>query len=235
MASERLQKLISAAGLCSRREAEQWIRQGRVRVNDRIAQVGDQADPLLDCLLIDGRRIQAPPGSLVLLLHKPVGVVCSCADPDGRPTVLDLLPPAMRHGLGLHPVGRLDVASRGALLLTNHGELTLRLTHPRFGHGKTYRVWLRGRPPAEVLERWRRGVPLDGRPSRPVQLLVRQQQADRTLLELTMLEGRNRQIRRTFAALGYTVTDLHRTNFGPYALIDLKSGAWTKTDKHNGG
>jgi pseudouridine synthase len=161
-----------------------------------------------------------------VLLHKPLGVHCTCHDPAGRRTVLDLLPAEMAHGLGLHPVGRLDADSHGALLLSNEGQLTLALTHPRYSHPRTYRVWVAGHPQAACLEAWRRGVALDGRPSRPVQLRQLRQLQGRTLLELVLWEGRNRQIRRTATLLGHPVLDLQRLAVGPVRLGDLPPGAW---------
>ena len=224
--SERLQKLIAATGRCSRRRAEDLLRAGRVRVNGRPASLGDRADPDRDRILVDGLPLQPANASLTLLLHKPVGVLSSCRDPQGRPTVLDLLPAQLRQGVGLHPVGRLDGDSRGALLLSNDGRLTLRLTHPRYGHAKTYRVRVDGQPNAEVLDAWRRGVPLDGVPSQPVRLRQLRQGPQDTWLELVMREGRNRQIRRTAALLGHPVRDLQRTAIGPLGLGDLPPGAW---------
>ncbi|MFM7087457.1 MAG: pseudouridine synthase [Cyanobium sp.] len=228
MARERLQKVMAAAGFCSRRRGEELLRQGRVRLNGVRASLGDQADPGCDRIEIDGRPLQAPPDSLTVLLHKPLGVLCTCHDPHGRPTVLDLLPPELRRGQGLHPVGRLDSDSRGALLLSNDGDLTLRLTHPRYGHRRTYRVWLQGRVDREALDHWRRGVPLDDRPSQPVLLRVLERQTDRTLLELEMKEGRNRQIRRTAGLLGYRVLDLQRIAIGSLQLADLPEGRWRR-------
>ena len=140
MPEERLQKLIAAAGLGSRRKAETLLRAGRISVNGRVAQLGDRADPERDAISLDDRPLRPAAAPLVLLLNKPAGVVCSCSDPEGRPIVLDLLPPELALGQGLHPVGRLDTNSRGALLLSNNGSLTLQLTHPRFQHSKTYRV-----------------------------------------------------------------------------------------------
>ena len=241
MAAERLQKLIAAAGLGSRRRVEDLLRQGRVAVNGRPAQLGDRADPGHDAITVDGRPLASPQERLILLLNKPVGVLSTCHDPHGRPTVLDLLPPALRCGRGLHPVGRLDADSRGALLLSNNGDLTLRLTHPRFGHRKTYRVWVEGHPNHRTLELWRAGVPLDGRPSQPVRLRRLTaaapvpggsvSTAGATLLELEMGEGRNRQIRRTGERLGHPVLDLQRCAIGAVQIGNLAEGEWRIVDR----
>ena len=149
MTRQRLQKLIAAAGLCSRRRGEEWLQDGRVTVDGRVATLGDQADPDHQLIEVDGVPLTSTQEPRVLLLNKPVGVICSCRDPQGRATVLDCLPPQERPGL--HPVGRLDADSRGALLLTDHGELTLKLTHPRYSHAKTYRVLVRGIPSSKAL------------------------------------------------------------------------------------
>jgi 16S rRNA pseudouridine516 synthase len=231
MAAERLQKLIAAAGLCSRRRAEDLLRQGRVRVNGAPALLGDRADPGCDAIAVDGRPLQAAAAPLLLLLNKPAGVVCSCHDPQGRTTVLDLLPPVLRQGHGIHPVGRLDNDSRGALLLTNQGALTLQLTHPRYGHRKTYRVWVAGQPGDEQLRRWAAGVPLEEGPSQPVTVNLLRRRRDRSLLELEMGEGRNRQIRRTAALLGHPVLDLQRVAIGSLALDDLPEGHWRHLER----
>ena len=240
MAAERLQKLMAAAGFCSRRRGEELLRQGRVRVNGRPVTVGDRADPDLDRIEIDGQRLQPRADRLILLVNKPAGVLSTCHDPCGRPTVLDLLPPELRRGRGLHPVGRLDVDSRGALLLSNDGALTLRLTHPRYGHSKIYRVWIRGRPEAATLTRWRAGVPLDGQASQSVPLRLLDHEGDATLLELELREGRNRQIRRTAALLGHPVLDLQRIAIGALPLGDLPEGRWRQLRSddllpHDGG
>ena len=231
MAAERLQKLIAAAGLGSRRRAEDWLRQGRVRVNGVVAELGERADPQLDRVELDGRLLGERPPARVLLLNKPVGVLCSCHDPHGRATVMDLLPLAWRQGDGLHPVGRLDADSRGALLLSNDGSFTLRLTHPRYGHRKIYRVLVAGRPDGATLRHWQAGVLLDGRPSAPVGLRVLRQGRESCLLELEMREGRNRQIRRTGEHLGYPVLDLQRTAIGDLTLGDLAEGQWRELDR----
>lgn len=228
---ERLQKLIANAGLCSRRHAEELLRAGQVTVNGRPARLGDRADPAIDRISVAGQPLQAAPPPLVLLLNKPMGVLCSCRDPRGRPTVLDLLPPQLARGQGLHPVGRLDADSRGALLLSNQGALTLRLSHPRYGHRKTYRVWVEGHPAPEVLSRWRRGVSLDGQPPRPVAVRLLRASATASCLELVMGEGRNRQIRRTAALLGHPVRDLQRLAIGELGLGALREGEWRHLDR----
>ena len=230
MPEERLQKLIAAAGHGSRRQAETLLRAGRVSVNGRVAQLGERADPSCDAICLDGRPLAAAAAPLVLLLNKPAGVMCSCHDPLGRPIVLDLLPPELARGQGLHPVGRLDFNSRGALLLSNNGALTLQLTHPRFEHSKTYRIWVRGEPSRDTLERWRRGVPLDGSPSQPVRVRHLGRERDATQLELEMREGRNRQIRRTAELLGHPVLDLQRVAVGSIQLGELPEGRWRRLD-----
>lgn len=230
MAQERLQKLIASSGLCSRRQAESLLREGKVQVNGCVAQIGAQADPALDRISIAGQPLAPSPAPLTLLLHKPPGVLCTCQDPKGRPTVLDLLPDHWRHQAGLHPVGRLDAASRGALLLSNDGELTLRWTHPRYGHSKTYQVWVEGHPSRETLQAWRDGVPLDGVASAPVEVRPMKHSHHATLLELTMHEGRNRQIRRTADLLGHPVRDLLRVAIGALTLGQLAEGQWRRVD-----
>ena len=206
MTRQRLQKLIAAAGLCSRRKAEVWLQQGRVTVDQQQAGLGDQADPDHQLICVDGQPLPTRLQRRVLLINKPVGVISSCRDPQGRPTVLDLVPPEQRRGL--HPVGRLDADSRGALLLSDVGELTLRLTHPRYDHHKTYRVWVEGQPSESTLQRWRGGVPLDGRSTRPARVRMLRCERQQTLLELVLQEGRNRQIRRVAHGLGHPVLDL---------------------------
>ena len=203
---QRLQKLMSAAGHCSRRQAEELLRQGRVEVNGRTAGLGDQADPEIDQICVDGSPLAKNTTERVLLLNKPPGVISSCHDPQGRETVLDLIPPDLRQGL--HPVGRLDADSRGALLLSNQGELTLKLTHPRYAHSKTYRVTLSGTPSRSRLQRWRQGVELDGSRTLPASVTLLHSQGDHSVLEVILREGRNRQIRRIASLLGYAVLDL---------------------------
>lgn len=218
---ERLQKVLSSWGVASRRQAEQLIAQGRVQVNHEIAHLGQKVDPVRDRICVDGVLVSPAiqPDPLYLLLNKPAGVVSTCDDPWGRRTVLDLLPKDLQHGQGLHPVGRLDAESTGALLLTNDGDLTFYLTHPRHHIPKTYQVWVEGYPTQETLRQWRQGVLLEGRKTLPAQVSVVQRHPDRkTLLEIVLKEGRNRQIRRVADQLGHPVVLLHRTAIGPIRL-----------------
>lgn len=219
--AERVQKILSQWGIASRRQAEQMIVGGRVRLNGAIAQLGQKADPALDCLEVDGAIVSPRhrPQHIYLLLHKPVGYVSTCHDPKNRRTVLDLLPPAWRQGQGIHPVGRLDFDSSGALLLTNNGDLTFQLTHPRHHIAKTYHVTVDGCPTPAVLDQWRQGIQLDNRQTLParVKILLRVS-ADQTTLEVVLREGRNRQIRRVAEQLGYPVRALHRVQIGPISL-----------------
>ncbi len=222
---ERLQKILSQWGIASRRQAEAMISAGRVYVNGQVAHLGQQADPTADQITVDGIAI-APgnrPDTCYILLHKPLGVVSTCSDPWGRSTVLDLLEADLQ-GLGLHPVGRLDVDSTGALLLTNDGLLTFHLTHPRHHIPKTYEVWVTGDPRPEVLQQWRQGVRLDGQRTLPAELTVLARKADQTCLQIVLYEGRNRQIRRVAEHLGHPVMALHRRAIGALEMQQLPSG-----------
>jgi 23S rRNA pseudouridine2605 synthase/16S rRNA pseudouridine516 synthase len=225
---QRLQKLMAAAGLCSRRRGEDWLQAGRVTVDGRVASLGDQADPNSQLIEVDGVPLISVQEPRVFLLNKPVGVICSCRDPQGRATVLDCLPHQERSGL--HPVGRLDADSRGALLLTDQGELTLRLTHPRYNHAKTYRVLVRGIPSSQVLRRWREGLLLDGRLTRPARVSCLRSRGASSLLEVELKEGRNRQIRRVAELLGHPVIDLQRVAIDGIRLDDLAEGCWRRLD-----
>ena len=236
MGMDRLHKILSQWGIASRRQAEGMIRSGRVRLNGAVASLGMQADPEVDRIEVDGNLVQplTRPELVYLLLNKPLGVVSTCLDKRGRTTVLDLLPPEWRSHQGLHPVGRLDADSTGALILTNDGALTFRLTHPRHEIPKTYHVWVEGSPSPAILAQWCRGVLLDDRPTLPAQVKVLrthsknhpkhqfQNQSPKTLLEIILWEGKNRQIRRVAAYLGYPVISLHRVAIGQ---IFLSSGA----------
>ncbi len=218
--AERVQKILSQWGIASRRQAEQMILAGRVRLNGSLAHLGQKADPNTDRLEVDGRAITPAnrPQLIYILLNKPAGVVSTCRDPRNRSTVLDLLPVELKQGQGIHPVGRLDAESTGALLLTNDGALTLGLTHPRYHLPKTYCVWVRGHPPESVLELWRQGVILSGKKTLPAQVTVLKRRSQQTLLQIVLTEGRNRQIRRLAKQLGFEVLKLHRTAIGSIQL-----------------
>lgn len=217
---ERVQKILSQWGIASRRQAEQMILDGRVRLNGEVARLGQKTNPALDAVEVDGRLVKpiARPQLLYLLLNKPVGTVSTCDDPQNRPTVLDLLPKKISQGQGLHLVGRLDVESTGALLLTNDGDLTYYLTHPRHHVSKTYQVWVEGVTSEQTLIQWRQGILLEGRKTLPAQIKVLQHDRAKTLLEVILNEGRNRQIRRVAAQLGHPVLQLHRTAIGSIQL-----------------
>ena len=219
---------MAAAGLCSRRRGEDWLQAGRVTVDGRVASLGDQADPSSQLIEVDGVPLISALEPRVLLLNKPLGVICSCRDPQGRATVLDCLPHQERPGL--HPVGRLDADSRGALLLTDQGELTLRLTHPRYSHAKTYHVLVKGVPSSRALERWREGLLLDGRQTRPALVRRLQARGASSLLEVELKEGRNRQIRRVAELLGHPVIDLQRVAIDGIHLDALAEGCWRRLD-----
>jgi pseudouridine synthase len=215
----RLQKVLAQMGIASRREAEEMIRRSRVRINGVLAHLGQKVDIEKDTISVDGKPVSTRQTSLIyLLLNKPPGVVSTCYDPQGRTTVLDLIPQKLRQGSGLHPVGRLDADSTGALILTNDGELTFGLTHPRHSVPKTYEVLVKGHPSEAVLENWRQGVTLDGRKTRPAQVKLIESLAKNSRLEIVLKEGRNRQIRRVAQQLGYPVIKLHRTAIGQIQL-----------------
>jgi pseudouridine synthase len=217
---ERLQKILSQRGVASRRQAETMILSGRVLLNGYIAHLGQKADPAIDVITVDGEplKLNYRPSLVYLLLYKPAGTVSTCYDPEGRTTVVDLLNQELRQGQGIHPVGRLDVNSTGALILTNDGDLTFELTHPSHDIPKTYQVWLQGHPPKSVLEEWRQGVVLDERKTRLAQVRVLEEKSYGVCLEIILQEGRNRQIRRVAQKLGYPVLQLHRTAIGSIQL-----------------
>ena len=220
---ERLQKILSQWGIASRRQAEALIVAGRVQCNGVVVSLGAKADLEIDKISVDGKLLQPQfrPKLIYLLLNKPKGVVSTCDDPQGRKTVIDLLPKNLQIGMGIHPVGRLDVDSTGALILTNDGELTNKLTHPRHSIPKTYLVWVKGHPPETVLQQWRQGVILEGRKTRncSLRIIAKGKNFEQTTcLEIVLKEGRNRQIRRIAEILGYPVISLHRTAIGTIEL-----------------
>ncbi len=228
----RLQKILSQWGIASRRQAEKMIQSGSVMLNGQLAQLGEKANPDRDIIEVNGHRIrpQHRPTLTYILLHKPAGVITTCRDPQQRSTVLDFLP---QHYIqrGLHPVGRLDADSTGALLITNDGQLTCALTHPRYHVPKTYQVWVQGCPSESALDRWRQGIILAGRKTLPAKITIYRKDGDLTGLEVILQEGRNRQIRRVADHLGHPVLSLHRTQIGPVCLTD-KTGQTLSSGQH---
>jgi pseudouridine synthase len=216
----RLQKILAQWGVASRRQAEEMIKLERVRVNGVLAHLGQKVDPQKDIITVDSKPVFTAqrPTLIYLLLHKPAGVVSTCYDPQGRQTVLDLLPKELRLAQGIHPVGRLDADSTGALLLTNDGDLTFGLTHPRHSIPKTYQVLVKGHPSKAALQMWRQGVILNGRKTRPALVKVIEKFTSSSRLEILLKEGRNRQIRRVAELLGYPVLKLHRSAIGSIQL-----------------
>lgn len=216
----RVQKLIASAGLMSRRKAEEVIAQGRVRIGDRVAVLGDRADVDVDSVTLDGVPLPINPEVETHLLYKPVGVVSTADDPQGRPTVVDLVPSEHR----LYPVGRLDLDSEGLILVSNDGELTNVVTHPRYGITKKYMALVRGKPDQKSLRLLTTGVELDDGPAKAESAKLVEGHGDEAMVEIVMLEGRNREVRRMFDAIGYPVTRLVRTAIGTVTDQQLGSG-----------
>ena len=229
MSAYRLQKIISESGLLSRRKADLLIKQGRVTLNGKQAIVGDKADPNSDHILVDGIDLPKKQTHKVFLLNKPYGVISSCKDNHGRKTILSLIPSHLRRGM--HPIGRLDFDSRGAILLSNNGELTLRLTHPKYSHTKTYLVWISGQPSQSILNNWRQGLLLDGKVTMPARVEVLDSVKRKTLLKVILREGRNRQIRRIANLIGHPVQDLQRISISSINLNGLAEGNWRELKK----
>lgn len=224
MTEERLQKLMSHAGIGSRRACETIIEQGRVTVNGQVAQIGMKADPDVDDIRVDGQPLKPPKAYDYIMLNKPRNVI-SDEDVGGNWRAARELIPIEGH---LYPVGRLDVPSEGLMLFTNDGDLAHRLTHPSYEHPKTYRVWVAGNPSDEVLDAWRRGVVVEGQRTLPAEVVRVKRTRDTTLLEVTLREGRKRQIRRVAATLGHPAQRLERIKLGPLELGDLPPGSWRR-------
>lgn len=221
----RLQKLLAAAGVASRRGAERLIVAGRVRVNGRaVLELGAHADPERDRIEVDGRLLGGPAAKRYVLLHKPRGYLTTREDPRGRPRVFDLLPEIETR---LHPVGRLDFDAEGLLLLTNDGELTFRLTHPRHGFRRVYQALVAGRADETTLGALARGVVLDDGPARPERVRrLRVAGPGLAWVEITLAEGRYHEVKRICQAVGLTVQRLRRVAFGPLRLGRLPVGTW---------
>ena len=226
----RLNKLLSALGVASRRAADTLITQGRVEVNGKVVtELGTKVDPDRDAVRVDGRRVQSMPEKRYLLLYKPRGVVSTRSDPQRRPTVIDLIAAGGVRGY-FYPVGRLDFDSEGLLLLTNDGAFAERVTHPRYELERTYEAQVEGIPDERDLDRLRRGVPVDGRRTAPadVRLLrvVHGRAGTQSVIELVLREGRNRQVRRMCDAIAHPIVTLRRTRIGSLTAKGLRSGEW---------
>jgi 23S rRNA pseudouridine2605 synthase len=220
---ERLQKILARAGLGSRRACEELIVANRITINGRIAKLGDKADPKLDRILVDRQPIPVIEKSVYIALYKPRGVLSAVSSKDKRPTVRDLVE-IPEH---LYPVGRLDVDSEGLILLTNDGEVANRLTHPRYGHEKEYRVLVARRPDEVQLETWRRGVVLpDGFRTSPAQIHLEAPSGKGAWLRIILREGHKRQIRETGNQIGLPVVKIIRIRIGNLKLGALKPRQW---------
>ena len=224
--AERLQKILSAAGVASRRHSETLIVEGRVTVNgDTVTELGTKADPAHDDIRVDGRRLRMAQRMRYILLNKPRGYVTTRSDPQRRPTVIDLLKNVREY---VYPVGRLDYDSEGLLLLTNDGELAAHLTHPRHEVERVYEARVRGIPDAHELRRLERGLMIDGRRSAPARVQLTHRPATpsgpQAVLLLTIHEGRHRQVRKMLEAIGHPVVRLRRVRIGPIADETLKTG-----------
>lgn len=232
---ERLQKILSSAGIASRRAAERLIQEGRVEVDGEVVrELGTSADPEIQEVRVDGTRVRPGRPRRYIALNKPRGFVTTRSDPGRRPTVMELLPQALR---SLYPVGRLDMGSTGLLILTDDGELAQRLTHPRFGVEKSYLVTVFGQPDKKTLDRATRGILVEGerlaleeveilggRPDRRTS--TSDSKGERTRLRATLRRGKNREIRRLFEALGFPVVDLHRERIGGLSVKGIPPGGF---------
>jgi len=218
---ERIAKKMAEAGLCSRREAERWILSGRVKVNGKkldtpACVVGDE-----DEVLVDNKPLKTKEKTRVWLYHKPVGLVTTARDPQGRPTVFEKLPKSLPRVIS---VGRLDLNSEGLLLLTNDGEWARKMELPSSHLERTYRVKVHGHLTGEALSRLSKGVKIDGIQYAPARVQVEKKQGTNTWIQMTLTEGKNREIRRLMAFFGLDVAKLVRISYGPYELGDLKRG-----------
>ena len=240
MKQERIQKIIARAGLASRRKAEQFLVDKRVKVNGKTVALGDSADPTQDRIEIEGIGVIKPEPVVYIAMHKPANVVCTMKDPEGRITVNHILESTRAAGKRMHegnmprvyPVGKLDYYAEGLLLLTNDGELGNRLGDSRHHAPKTYAVKVKGKPEQKTIQRLRDGVKLINpngtlsRPTKPAEVSILRRAQTNTWLELTILEGRNHQIKRMFQAVGYDIQRVVRTHFGGLSVDSVPPGGW---------
>ena len=220
--TERLQKILSARGITSRRKAEELLKAGRVSINGRVATLGESADPDVDHILVDGKELPSTEKAVYIMLNKPRGYVTTLSDEKGRPTVVQLVEDC---GVRVYPVGRLDYDSEGLLLLTNDGAFANHLMHPKQEISKTYEVWVSAYHDAAPML-LRRPIELDGYRIRPPRVKLIRAEGDKAKLLISIHEGRNRQIRRMCEAAGMQVTRLRRIQQGKLFLGNLRTGTW---------
>ena len=223
---ERLQKIIASRGLCSRRQAEKWIEEGRVRVNGNTAHLGDTADVTEDVIEVDGKRLPKAGKKVYLMLNKPRGYVTTLSDEKGRKNAAELVAGC---GTRVYPVGRLDMDSEGLLLFTNDGDFANLLMHPKHEVDKVYRVWVTSFAP-EKLEALKEPIELDGYLIKKPRVRAVRMEATRAILDVTIHEGRNRQVRRMCQAAGLEVARLKRIAEGSLRIGELKTGAWRELE-----
>ncbi|MCP4576353.1 MAG: rRNA pseudouridine synthase [Deltaproteobacteria bacterium] len=227
--AQRINRILSLAGLTSRRKADDWIRSGRVTVNGRpVTELGTRAAWGSDSIQVDGREIPKPSPRIYLMLNKPFGYVCTLKDPEGRHLVTELLEGITQR---VYPVGRLDFDSLGLLLFTNDGECAYRLTHPKYQVPRTYKVTVEGKITEAALGRLREGVQLEDGPSGQSKTTLIKRGETHSIIRTTITQGRSRQVRRMLAAVGYNVIHLMRTDFGKLRLGDLKVGEYRFLEK----
>lgn len=220
---QRIQKIISSAGIASRRKAEEMLLAGRISVNGAVASLGDSADPETDVVCVDGKTVTAAVKRTYIMLNKPRGYVTTLSDEKGRRCVSDLVADA---GVRLYPVGRLDMYSEGLLIMTDDGDFANRLMHPASKTDKTYHVWVNGVCTNESLDVLRGSLDIDGYIISPAQVEIIEEKKDCTVLSVTIHEGRNRQIRKMCEIAGLRITKLLRVSEGGLSLGTLKKGKW---------
>lgn len=221
---ERLQKILAQAGIASRRKAEELIREGKVRVDGMVVtEMGVRVDPATQKIECNGRPVFSLEKKVYILLHKPAGFLSTVRDPQGRPIVTDLLPNIKER---IYPVGRLDLDTEGALLLTNDGELAQAVLHPSREVKKTYVAKIKGRPGSKKLAALSRGIELEGKKTWPAEITVLASEKQTTTIQIVIHEGRKRQVRKMFEAVGHPVLQLKRMAYGQLALGELKPGKY---------
>ena len=225
MPEQRLQKILSQAGVASRRKSEELIVDGRVTINGTtVLKLGTKADAIRDEICLDGQKIKKQEKHRYVLLNKPRGYISTRNDPQRRPTIMDLISSVKEY---VYPVGRLDYDTEGLILLTNDGALATGLTHPKHRVQRTYEVFVSGIPNKDALEKLRTGIRLEGRKTSPATVkLLKSRNSSNALIKITIREGRNRQVRRMCEAIGHPVQRLTRTHIGPIKDRNLKTGKW---------